>query len=175
MVLKKQTVWLLTMLSLIIVLSVFYISSPEPMNYSGDVNENGENATNNENDGTVISDMTRDDTFIALEMAREEKRSKMEADYMAVIVSADVTAEAKSEAYAKLQELNELAANEGMLEELIRIQGYDDVIVTTTGNRANILVKASEHTKKDAAAIMLLGMEQLGEDMTVMVEFLPNN
>ena len=29
MLLKKQTVWLLTMLSLVVVLSVYYITSPE--------------------------------------------------------------------------------------------------------------------------------------------------
>jgi stage III sporulation protein AH len=175
MVLKKQTVWLLTMLSLIIVLSVFYISSPDPMNYAGDEEVTGEN-TNNNTEGAVVSDMTRDEAFIALQMQREEKRSMMQADYLAVIASNDVTAEAKSQAYAKLQELTELAANEAMLEQLIRAhEKYDDVIVTTSGNRANIIVKASDHSKKDAAEIMLLGLEHLGNEMTVMVEFLPNN
>ena len=29
MLLKKQTVWLLTMLSLVVVLSVYYLTSPE--------------------------------------------------------------------------------------------------------------------------------------------------
>ncbi len=30
--LKKQTVWLLTMLSLVVVLSVYYVTTPEKMN-----------------------------------------------------------------------------------------------------------------------------------------------
>lgn len=45
MVLKRQTVWLLTMLSLIIVLSVYYITSPVPgdqLAYLGDENEQSE-------------------------------------------------------------------------------------------------------------------------------------
>jgi stage III sporulation protein AH len=177
MVLKKQTVWLLTMLSLIIVLSVFYISSPnQPADFAFEENENvnGDNVGENNEEGTITSEMARDDVFVALQMKREEKRSIMEQDYMAVIASKDVTAEAKSEAYTKLQALNELAAKETMLETLIVAQGYEDAIVTTNGNKVNVIVKANAHTKKDAAKIMLLGKEQLGYEFVVAVEFLPN-
>jgi stage III sporulation protein AH len=177
MVLKKQTVWLLTMLSLIIVLSVFYISSPnQPVDYTTtNGNVNNDTAKNDNNDGSVVTEMTRDEAFIALQLEREEKRSVMEADYLAVIASSDVTAEAKSEAYSKLQALNELAAKENILETMIRAQGYEDAIVTTNGNRAQVIVKSQEQSKKDAAEIMLLGLEQLGYNMVVVVEFLPNN
>jgi stage III sporulation protein AH len=71
--------------------------------------------------------------------------------------------------------LTVMAANEGMLESMIIAQGYEDALVTTNGNNATIIVKAANHSKKDAAEIMLLGLDQLGHDMTVMVEFIDNN
>lgn len=74
MVLKRQTVWLLTMLSLIIVLSIYYISMERMQNHGvlGDVNEENEEETseNSEADNSFegLESLSEDeDIFVNLE------------------------------------------------------------------------------------------------------------
>ena len=52
MLLKKQTVWLLTMLSLVVVLSVYYITSPEQTGKEIATIDENETHENNKASGT---------------------------------------------------------------------------------------------------------------------------
>jgi stage III sporulation protein AH len=190
MVLKKQTVWLLTMLSLVIVLSVYYITSPEQAptdefayNDEEQVNEEGmnEDTTNNEvdeivvesmEDGTVISSISSDDLFTALRIDIDDARSAMTEQLQAVITSADVSAEQKSEAMDKMQELQMASAKESILETLIKAEGYEDALVNAEGNQVKVIVKANEPTKAQAVRIMQIVSNELG-NKHVAVEFQP--
>ena len=81
--LKKQTVWLLTMLSLVIVLTIYYLNS-EPINQMALDNQNqetekateGEEETNLDGDvETETTEMARDDVFEAIRLQMMEERS----------------------------------------------------------------------------------------------------
>ncbi|WP_349407742.1 SpoIIIAH-like family protein [Pseudalkalibacillus sp. SCS-8] len=175
MLLKKQTVWLLTMLSLIIVLSVYYITSPEqsPTDFA---TEEGENASDKKGvkDGegsTVVSEMSSDELFMDLRMKLADQRSKLEAQYQEVIASTSVAAEVQMQALDQLTALQELGMKEQTLETLIKGMGYEDVLVNTMGAEVTIIVRVEEElTAKEANAIMRRAQEQLG-DKQVAVEY----
>ncbi|WP_456278331.1 SpoIIIAH-like family protein [Bacillus sp. AK128] len=152
MLLKKQTVWLLTMLSLVVVLSVYYVTSPETTGddlayqetateettegteteettesaaTEGDevvVEESTEEATEEAEEGTVVSSVTSDELFTALRLEMDDQRSKLVTDLQAIMASSDVSPEQKSDAYDKMIEVQEVSAKERVLETLIKAE-----------------------------------------------------
>lgn len=197
MVLKKQTVWLLTMLSLIIVLSVYYIFSPDgspaDMAYVDDEEASdeqtaeelseeeraiedmlNEEAAEDEaaDDESVVSNVASDEMFAALRIDITEARDRQIAEYQEIVASTDVSAEMKSEAFAKMEELNEQAKQIQVLESLLKNQyGYEDVIINPTDDRSyNVIVKADELSNKEANEIMRETAKQLGGGI-VTVEY----
>ncbi|MDN4074702.1 MULTISPECIES: SpoIIIAH-like family protein [Fictibacillus] len=177
MLLKKQTVWLLTMLSLIIVLSVYYITAPG----SGDdlaYLEKGKNtastkqeqpAKNKKGSDAAVTSAAGDDLFTALRMKRDETRDELSSKYTAAIASPNASAEVQAEALAKISELQSLTMKESTLETLIKTMGYDDALVNTMDNEVRIIVKG-KHSSNEAVKIMKKAEEQLGNKQ-VAVEF----
>jgi stage III sporulation protein AH len=183
MLLKKQTVWLLTMLSLIIVLSVYYITSPSqtPSDlaaYQNDEegNKTATNETEGDEVGSVVSSLSTDDAFVALRMQIDEERAKMSQEYTEIIANSNISEEIKHEAYEDNKALSQLRMKESTLEMFIANMGYHDVLVNTMDDVVEVLVKTDkELTKKEANEIMLKAMEELGEEKTVSVKYYSMN
>jgi stage III sporulation protein AH len=182
MLLKKQTVWLLTMLSLVVVLSVYYITSPEPNQGNlATVEEQEENAVNEEaveevksEDGeTIISGIASDEQFEALRLDLEDARSEMKEDYQEILASTDLPVEQRNNAYEKMQELDSISQKEGTLETLIKTMGYDDALVRADGDKVRVTVKAKEHTAAEANEIIQMVRNELGSLQAVAVTFQP--
>ncbi len=166
MLLKKQTVWLLTMLSLIIVLSVYYITAPggtDDLAYLEAGKKSGKEAT--------VSGVANDDVFTALRLERDEVRDEMSADYVAVAGSEDASAEVQADAWAKMTELQSLAMQESTVETLIKSMGFNDALVSTMNNEIKVIVKADKLSKKEVVEIMNVANEHLGSGKTVAVEY----
>jgi len=182
MLLKKQTVWLLTMLSLVVVLSVYYITSPEPNQGNlATVEEQEENAVNEEaveeiesEDGeTIISGIASDEQFEALRLDLEDARSEMKEEYQEILASTDLPVEQRNVAYEKMQELDSISQKEGTLETLIKTMGYDDALVRADGDKVRVTVKAKEHTAAEANEIIQMVRNELGSLQAVAVTFQP--
>lgn len=180
MLLKKQTVWLLTMLSLVVVLSVYYITSPEQQKGADlagveEKADNKETAVTESKDGsTVISEIASDEKFEALRMKVEEQRTKMKEDLQAIVASTDLPAEDRSNAIEKMNQLDEIAQKEGVLETLIKSMGYDDALVRADGENVRITVKAKDHSATAANEIIQMVRTELGSLQPVAVSFEPS-
>ncbi|RXI99512.1 SpoIIIAH-like family protein [Anaerobacillus alkaliphilus] len=188
MVLKRQTVWLLTMLSLIIVLSVYYITSPIPTDqlaYVGEeAEQNGSNFVEFEEvtgeeldemfDDKILTSFTNDEVFNSIRLERQIARDRLSEDYVAVIASVDASADVQSRALDNIESLRVLAQKEEMLETLIKTKGYEDVLVIAEGDEVKIIVKANELSREDAVKINLMAREQLGMEK-IAVAFQPTN
>lgn len=177
MLLKKQTVWLLTMLSLVAVLSVYYITSPEPgkTDLAG-VEEKGEEAEENaenaaENDDAIITAAASDEVFEELRMEAEDDRSRLEEELNVVVASTDLPAEQRSEAQDQLNKLQEVAQKEAALETLIKAMNYEDVLVRADNSNVQIIVKADEPSRTAANDIIREVKKEIGDLDAVVVEF----
>lgn len=185
MALKKQTVWLLTMLSLIIVLSVYYVSSgntnlaltdDEPATEENAASE-GENQIEVQvtQDGEVegILEVTGEDNvanyFTEARMQVVESRAKLAEQYMETSAAPDATAEEKVEARDKSMAIMTLTQSEETLESLVKAKGYDNVLVVSEDSKVQIMVDADELTSAEANDIILLAKEQLGQENNVSV------
>ncbi|MBB6444877.1 SpoIIIAH-like family protein [Bacillus benzoevorans] len=197
MLLKKQTVWLLTMLSLVVVLSVYYITSPEqqPTDMAAvgeqkeektekNADEKGTNkeidedisqdsqapAAANEKDMAIISNAAGDEVFETLRMQLMDERSKMKEELTKTIASTELSAEERSKAKEKMDELNDIAQKEYLLETLIKAMDYEDVLVRAEGNQVSITVKAEKQSRSEANKIIQTVRSELGP-LHAVVEF----
>lgn len=188
MLLKKQTVWLLTMLSLVVVLSVYYVTSPDGGSNLAflDEKETAEDTSNIEDtqgqvdqvdqvdqvgEDSVISSISSDDLFTALRLDLTDSRNILKEQYQDLITSSEVSAEEKSIAIDKMEELEEIAAKETMLEMLIKSTGYEDALVRAEDNQVRVTVKAKEQSAHAANEIIRLVKSEIGSDVNVAVTF----
>ncbi|MDR4888879.1 SpoIIIAH-like family protein [Fredinandcohnia sp. QZ13] len=190
MLLKKQTVWLLTMLSLVVVLSVYYITTPENNNNNvameqdeqkDNEKENVETSTENKDgasvtveedeDGNVISSVASDDMFAALRLEIDEHRSKLRSNLEDQTASTELTADQKLKAYDELKKLDDIETKEKIIEMLIKGNNYEDALVRVEGDKIKITVKAKESSKKAANDILRLVRSELGDLQNLAVQF----
>ncbi|MFC7370445.1 SpoIIIAH-like family protein [Fictibacillus iocasae] len=168
MLLKKQTVWLLTMLSLIIVLSVYYITAPGGTDSTAFLESGKKESKKN----AAVSKQEDGDMFTMLRLQRDEHRDEMEEDYTAVVASPSASAEVQAEAWAKISELQALGMKEATLETLIKAMGFHDALVNTMESEVRVIVKSEKNlSKKQVVSIMGKAREHLGKDKTVAVEY----
>ncbi len=203
MLLKKQTVWLLTMLSLVVVLSVYYITSPEQQptdmaavgeqkeeektetpadeknaekdaeeDTATDINEESakDTATMNKEDIAIISNAAGDEVFETLRMQLMDERSRMKEELTKTIASTELSVEERSKAKEQMDELNEVAQKEYLLETLIKAMDYDDVLVQSEGDQVSITVKADKQSRSEANKIIQTVRSELGP-LHAVVEF----
>ncbi|GGE46559.1 stage III sporulation protein AH [Pullulanibacillus camelliae] len=170
MVLKKQTVWLLTMLSLIVVLSVYYISTP-PSNTptSQSATPKQSEANKDSKDGMASSHIVNDDALADYRLQKQQADKEQAQQYEKVIDSDKSTAVQVSEAQDKLQSIETMNQKESLLEGEIKSKGFDDAVVSASGSDVNVYVKAGSISNKQANEIMRMVNSELG-DVHVSVE-----
>jgi stage III sporulation protein AH len=184
MLLKKQTVWLLTMLSLVVVLSVYYITSPEqPKNgqlaeqkqANPSAKESAKEKSANRHNVEVITKSAGDEAFEALRLEIQDERSKLREELTNKLASTDLSPSEKNKAYDEMEKLTEMATKENVLETLIKSKGYKDALVRDDGKQILITVKANQHSAKDANEIIhLVEKEMDNQYLPIAVEFQPS-
>ena len=181
MLLKKQTVWLLTMLSLVVVLSVYYITSPEQKSndlaavQQGAKDQNqGKTKTEVKDGKTVVSTVSGDVAFEELRLQLQDQRSQEKEDLTAQLASTDLPADERSKVKDQMDRLNQTAQKEEILETLIKTMGYEDALVRADGEQVRVTVKSKkEPTASEANKIIQKVKKEIGETNYVAVEFQP--
>ncbi|WP_047979949.1 SpoIIIAH-like family protein [Ornithinibacillus contaminans] len=176
--LKKQTVWLLTMLSLMIVLSVYYMTSnPNDFAY-GDLGDNNEtepasgDTTNTDVDVNVTPG--GDEVFATLRMELQDERGKKKERLETVVASSTASAEEKKQALAEMDTIDEITTKETILEESILASAeYQDVLVRHDDDIVHVhVIMVDDLSKTEVVNIMQLVRDEFG-DIPVDVNYQP--
>lgn len=179
MLLKKQTVWLLTMLSLVVVLSVYYVTSDPKQSDMATVEKNDANkketakkeAAKKDENMNVVTNPADGEVFEQIRLDRQTARSEERENLTEKLASDNLSADEKSELKDEMNKLTEIAQKEKILENLIKSKGYEDVLVQADGTEMKITVRAKDHDAKAANQIVRLVTEQLGSIQNVTVGF----
>jgi len=174
--LKKQTVWLLTMLSLMIVLSFYYMFSSNSNEVAFlDNDEDEEQAdeatvTDAEDEGTEVDDVSnlgQDQLFETLRLELQDKRSKEVSRLEDVVASNSSSTKEKNEAYDDIDAIEQNQSKESMLEEsLLSSSDYEDVLVRyddKDDSKVHVNVIADELPEDQALDIMQEVRDEFGE------------
>ncbi|MGF7087880.1 stage III sporulation protein AH [Kroppenstedtia sanguinis] len=193
---NKQTVWLVTMLTLMVVLSAYYIvTGPvEPAvdqtvsEESGDIQvetqekDDGDKKDHEDktDDGNKIKEKeekkTEDqsasaksdnDYFVGYQLQRSSLRSKMTEEYMKVLTDPKASKSSLKEAQSKIDELMKVDKSESVMEDLIREEGFRDAVVITNDDHfVDVIVQSEKLSKKQVVKLIGMVKKQLGVPAT---------
>ena len=175
---KKRTVWLLTFVSLIAVISVFYIfedrKAPNFMAiFTDETIENTDIVGVNQDITQPVN--SESDMFQEMRLELNNKRSQLREQLTQKIASSDYTADEKNTAYNEMEKLIKRESSEAMLEMLIKSLGYSDALVRIEDEKVAVSVMSDEVSKKQVNEIVYIIRSEMNEDVIVSVDFQPFN
>lgn len=177
--LKKQTVWLLTMLSLMIVLSVYYMTSPDMedqafidgLTKEEDAVTSDTESTEGDAEVNEISNAEQDQLYATLRLEIQEERSMKKDRLKDVVASSSASTDQKNQALNDMDVLDQLATKEVILEDsILAADKYKDVLVRSDQDNVQVHVKADELSKQEVVKIMQMARDEFG-NIPVNVNF----
>ena len=160
---NKKSLWFLTLFSLILVLSLYYITMTSELlltQSSTDLTDNKKNNSSNDNKDIDINKSSKtsieveDDTLKAMRVESDSAMNE-ELESLQVVLNDDKSsAEEKNEAYEKMKELNNNRAEEETLEEKIKSDFKLNAYIKIDGNNIKVVINSSEHDTSLANKIM---------------------
>lgn len=164
---NKQNLWFITLFSLILVLSVYYVTMPNDL--LSTVNGSYEN---NEKQDDLVSVVVGDSEIIsALRITKEEERLSLQSSYQSILTNSESTTEEKNEALEKIKSLNENATLESSLEEKIKNSFKLDCCVEIDNSIITATCSSSSHDNTLANNIMRSIQEEFDTNKYITVKF----
>lgn len=148
---NKKSLWFLTLFSLILVLSIYYITMPSELLLTTGTNISKEN--NNDTSEPTVN-IEESDLLVALRVESDEEMSKEIEELQLVLTNANSSVEEKNKAYEKIKDLNSNRALEEKLERQIKESHNLDVFIKIKGDNISVIVKSSDHSNNLANNIM---------------------
>ena len=166
----KKNLWFLTLFSLVLVLSVYYVTMPNELLVTN--NGNVETTTNNNDDKNEISvSITESDIISALKVEDENDTLEEINTLKETLTNAEESVDKKNEAYDKIKELNETSGKEETLENMLKEKYKYDVFVKIDGDQVRVVIGTKNHSTELANEIMRLVQEQFDNKMYISVQF----
>ena len=161
---NKQSLWFLTLFSLILVLSVYYVTMPSELLIG---------TTEKEETQTVSTDESSSESaeLVALRVEAEEQMLDEITELKKVLTSSESTTKEKNEAFEKMQDLNKNKGVEETIENKIKKEFSLSSFVNIDGNNISVTIDSSKHDKALANKIMRSIQEEFSEPMTISVKF----
>ncbi len=185
MLLKKQTVWLLTMVSLVIVLSVYYVTTPPQKqdDMAATVkNEDKDAAEESKTNADGIESKTEesvaaggDESFQTMRLEVTDERNKLVEQLVELMGNTDLSAKERVEAQETIKEIQSMTEKETILEQLIMDMQYEAALVRAEENNVRVTVKAPELSNSAANDIIRLVSSEIPTVDNVTVEVQPAN
>lgn len=153
---NKQAITFLTLFSLILVLSIYYILLPP---------ENGADQQVNINEKTQSQ-------IVSLQEDLDKKREGIISENNDVIASSSSSSDTISKALETIAETKEIAAKEKEVADVLENAGYKQCFVEVEGKNVKVVIEKKEATKNDANVIIKTLLNHLGKDYQVEVKFI---
>lgn len=172
---NKRTVWFLTLLSLVAVISIYYLNKKAPMPFDGITIFGGED------NPIEITEINKDEKqqpvfaesylFEEMRMTVRNERSQLQAQLAAKLNTAEDSEEMNA-TYDEMEQLLKQESAESLLEMQIKALGYTDVFVHAEGSHVTVTVLSEDgHSNKQAGEITHLVMTNWENAKKVKVDF----
>lgn len=158
---NKQNLWFLTLFSLILVLSIYYLT------ISNDVLDKFK--TSKAVSSSV--EVTETDALAALKVTNEETLSSEMEALKEILLNESASVEEKNTAYEALKELNTNKGKEELLAKKIKETYNLDSIVKITADQIKVTAASKEHNTELANNIITLVQSEFKTNMFITIEF----
>ena len=160
---NKQSILLLTLFSLILVLSIYYITMPEEFS-------NMANNTINES-SSKVSKIKENEVISTLKVEREEAREKQIKELQTILTKDDATKEEKNNAYEELKNINMLKGKEEEISKTIKKEYKIDNFIQIKDDQVRIVLIKKENDVKLANEIMNMVQQNFNDKVYITVKF----
>ena len=157
---KKQNIWALTLFSLILVLSVYYITLP-----------NEYEVINKDESSVSVNEIDENKVIETLKIEKNENKTKKEKELHEVLTKEDASKEEKNNAYEELKALNVLKNKEEEIELKIKEKYNLDNYVEISEEGVKVILIKNEHNESLASEIMDFVQESFDEKKYITIKF----
>ncbi len=161
---NKQNLWFITLFSIIMVLSIYYLTMTDDTLSTLEVSK-----TNQEEQTEVV--VAESDTIIALKVAGEEEMVTKIEELEQILLDDTATLEEKNTAYEELQEINKNESSKETIEKLIKDTYKLDSYISIDKNTIKVTIASKTHDAKLANNIIRSIQSLYTTDKYITVKF----
>ena len=158
---NKQSLWFVTLFSLIIILGIYYFSSDQTTLSMG----------NTQKSETVISNKNDDNNISVLKVTDDEATVNKIDELQDILLDSESTLEEKNNAYDELEVISNRKTKENELTEIIKKEYKYDNFVKISDNQVSVVISSNEHNSDLANKIIKTIHENFSENSYVTVKF----
>lgn len=162
---NKKNLWFLTLFSLVLVLSVYYVTMPNELlvtNNSAVEETTAEASSTNEEETDVISTLkVEDDTAVEEEIATLKE----------LLTDDKATVQEKNQAFEQLKNINSINGQEETIEQKIKSEFKLNSFVKIEEDEIKIVIGSKEHNTELANKIMRSVQTEFEEKKYISVQF----
>lgn len=163
---NKRSLWFLTLFSLILVLSVYYITMPSELLMATN------NGNKTEEKVTVATEDTDESAeLVALRVESEEKMLDKITELKKTLTNSKATTEEKNKAFEELQNLNKNRSAEESIENKIKKEFNYKAFVSINASNITVVIDSKKHNTETANKIMRLVQTNFDSPMSISVKF----
>ncbi|MGI6329824.1 MAG: SpoIIIAH-like family protein [Bacilli bacterium] len=160
---NKQSLWFLTLFSLILVLSVYYITMPSELLLTD------KDQFKNFNEGQV--NIEESEILAALRLENDKQRFDTQKELKMVLTNLEASVNEKNAAYEELKVISVLKGKEEKLEAKIKEKFSLNAFIKIDNNQVRVVVDSADHDTKLANDIMRSIQEEFPEKVYISVKF----
>lgn len=164
---NKKSIWFLTLFSLILVLSIYYVTMPNELLLTN----NNSVDTETSEEANVSLDVEESSVLVALRVEADEEMSKEMDELKQILTNTESTVEEKNNAFEKMKGLNVTKGEEEELEKKIKEDFKLDAFVKITGDQIRVVIASDNHDVELANNIMRSIQENYTSKMYISVKF----
>ena len=164
---NKKNLWFLTLFSLVLVLSIYYVTMPSDLLAASTSSTNNTSLTYED----VEVDVTESDAISALKVEDDSKTNDTLSELQEQLTNAETTTEEKNSLYEQIKTINTNSGLEESIEKKINNDYQCEAFAKIENTSVKVVVDKCENSKSLANNIMRLVQEQFDEKMYISVQF----
>lgn len=162
---NKQSVWFVTLFSLILVLSIYYVTMKDSSLAA--ILENTDSTTS----VPVNVDVEESSLLVSLRVSEDESVLKEIENYQAILMDTTKTTEEKNNAYNSLMALQNKKSDEEKIEKKIKETYQLDSFAKISKDTISIVIASTDHSNTLANNIIRTVQELFDEEKYITVKF----
>lgn len=168
---NKQSLWFLTLFSLILVLSVYYITMPNELLLTNNSNYLDTKFTSGDTDNEAKVTIEESELLVTMRVNLEEERSEMIADLRTTLTNEKATSEEKNNAYEQIKYITDLKTQEELLQTKIKKDHGIDSFIKIENNEIKVVAIKENHDITLANNIMKTIQSEFDNKVYITVKF----
>ena len=163
---NKKNLWFLTLFSLILVLSVYYITMPNEVFTNSIIDSDTSTDTK-----SVNKEVSESNYLATLKIELDEKRNESLKKYESILSDSSASTSDKNGAYEGIKNINSTKAMEEALVSKIKNELSLNSFVEVDSSKVSVVVDKKDHDVKLANKIMNLVQDEFSSYVSVSVKF----